>query len=82
METKETTSQTIPLVILRRREVQARTGLGRSTIYDGIQAGTFPRPIQLGPRSVGWIESEVTAWLVARIAVRDEALLSSMKDGR
>ena len=49
-----------PLVILRRPEVEARTGLRCSTIYDGIKAGTFPAPIQLGPKSVGWLESEIS----------------------
>ena len=53
--------------ILRRKQVEARTGLSRSTIYDRIKAGTFPAPISLGEKAVGWIESEVDAWLVARI---------------
>lgn len=58
--------------ILRRREVQARTGLSRSTIYLYIQAGAFPRSVQLGPRAVGWLESEVSAWIAGRvIAARD-----------
>jgi prophage regulatory protein len=55
------------LTILRRKQVEARTGLSRSTIYDRIKAGTFPAPISLGEKAVGWIESEVDAWLVARI---------------
>lgn len=63
----------IPLVILRRPEVEARTGLACSTIYDGIKAGTFPAPIQLGPKAVGWVESEINAWLAARVAARDAA---------
>lgn len=63
----------LSLVILRRREVEARTGLGCSTIYDGIKAGTFPAPIQLGPKSVGWVEAEIVAWLAARVAARDAA---------
>lgn len=62
-----------PLVILRRPEVEARTGLRCSTIYDGIKADTFPAPIQLGPKSVGWLESEINAWLAARVAARDAA---------
>ena len=53
--------------ILRRKQVEARTGLSRSTIYDRIKAGTFPAPISLGEKAVGWIESEVDAWLAARI---------------
>ncbi len=71
-----------PLAILRRPEVEARTGLGCSTIYDGIKAGTFPAPVQLGPKSVGWVESEINAWLAARVAARDAALRPAKKDGR
>ncbi len=55
------------LTILRRKQVEARTGLARSTIYDRIKAGTFPAPISLGEKAVGWIESEIDAWLNARI---------------
>lgn len=51
------------LKILRRKQVEARIGLSRSTIYDRIKAGTFPAPISLGAKSVGWIESEVDTWL-------------------
>jgi prophage regulatory protein len=54
--------------ILRRKQVESRVGLSRSTIYDAVKAGTFPKPIQLGPRSVGWLESDVAAWLEQRIA--------------
>ena len=53
--------------ILRRKQVEARTGLARSTIYQHVRAGTFPAPISLGAKSVGWIEAEVNAWLEARI---------------
>lgn len=53
--------------ILRRKQVEARTGLSRSTIYDRIKAGTFPSPISLGAKAVGWIESEIDAWLTAQI---------------
>ena len=52
--------------ILRRPEVEARTGLSRSTIYLWIQQGEFPRPVALGARLVGWRESDITAWLEAR----------------
>ena len=53
---------------LRVREVQARTGLSRSTIYLRLDQGRFPRPVSLGPRAVGWIESEVDEWIRERIA--------------
>ena len=53
--------------IWRRKKVEAETGLGRSTIYAMIKQGTFPPPIHLGPRSVGWIGDEVLDWISARI---------------
>ena len=59
------------LAILRRKEVEARTGLSRSTIYDRIKLGTFPRPIPLGEKAVGGVDSEIEAFLKARIAERD-----------
>jgi prophage regulatory protein len=54
--------------ILRLGDVRRRTGLGRSTVYDRIKAGNFPAPIALGDRAVGWVESEVSAWIASRIA--------------
>jgi len=59
------------LSILRRKQVEKRTGLSRSTIYLRIQEGTFPRPINLGARAVGWLENEIEAWLVARMEIRN-----------
>ena len=57
------------LSILRRKQVEARTGLARSTIYHYIKAGTFPRTVPLGPRAVGWIESDVSNWIAERVAI-------------
>ena len=63
-----------PTRILRLSEVQARTGLSRTTIYEWRAEGRFPQPVGLGARSVGWIESEVNEWIGERIAAsRDEA---------
>ncbi len=53
--------------ILRRPSVADRTGLPRSTMYAKISEGTFPRPISLGHRSVGWIESEIDEWIAKNI---------------
>ena len=60
-----------PNVVLRRKSVEARTGLSRSTIYLRVSQGTFPKPIPLGPRAVGWAEVEVDQWIADRIADRD-----------
>ena len=60
------------LSFLRRPKVEKRTGLSRSTIYLRIKNGTFPKPVKLGERSVGWIESEVDEWLESRVQSRNE----------
>lgn len=52
--------------ILRRKQVEQMIGLSRSTIYNSIREGTFPKPIQLGLRAVGWLESDIEAWLTSR----------------
>ena len=49
------------------------TALGRSSIYKYISEERFPKPISLGERSVGWIDSEVEEWILSRIVERDEA---------
>jgi prophage regulatory protein len=56
-----------PRVILRLRQVVARTGLSRSTIYERIQAGEFPVQIALGARAVGWLEADIEAWIGAQV---------------
>ena len=59
--------QTAP-TILRRKQVEKRVGLSRSTIYSKIATGEFPTPIALGARAVGWVESDITTWIESRIA--------------
>jgi len=59
--------------ILRRRDVQARTGLSRSSIYLRLSSGEFPKPVRLGPRAVGWLAHEIDEWIRARVEARDSA---------
>lgn len=59
--------------IIRLKEVIDSTGLARSTIYKYIAEGTFPKPVSLGDRCVGWVDSEVNDWILARIEERDLA---------
>ena len=54
--------------ILRLPAVKAESGASRSTIYLRIKQGLWPKPVKLGPRSVGWPASEVAALNAARIA--------------
>lgn len=55
------------LAILRLKQVLPRVGLSRSTIYQRIADGTFPKPVNLGSRAVGWLESEIDNWLAQRV---------------
>lgn len=52
--------------ILRRKDVEAMIGLSRSTIYKLISQDMFPKPVQLGPRAVGWRLSDIEDWLHTR----------------
>lgn len=49
--------------LLRLKDVMIRTSLGSSTIYRHMDAGTFPRPRQLGPACVRWLESDIEKWM-------------------
>jgi prophage regulatory protein len=53
--------------VLKINDVKVLTGKSRSSIYDAIKEGTFPRQITLGPRAVGWLESSIDAWIQSRI---------------
>ena len=56
------------LSILRRREVERRTGLSRSEIYRRLAAGKFPKQVRIGPRAVGWLESAIQQYLAELVA--------------
>ena len=58
--------------IIRLKEVMDLTGLARSTIYKFISADSFPKPISLGDRCVGWLESEVHDWILSKVKERDQ----------
>ncbi len=51
-----------------------RTGLGRSTIYTMIAQYKFPKQIKLGPRSSGWLESEIDSWISDCVSKRDKTV--------
>lgn len=53
--------------ILRLPQVCKVTGLGRSMIYQLEAERRFPHRVRIGLRAVGWVESEVQAWIAARI---------------
>ncbi len=51
---------------LRRRTVEAMTGLSRSSLYSLMSKGEFPRPVKLSSRAVAWPESKIAEWLASR----------------
>jgi prophage regulatory protein len=55
-------------IFLRLPRVKALTGLSKSSLYDLIRAKSFPAPVQLGPRTVAWVSSEVRQWAAERIS--------------
>jgi len=65
--------------IIRLHEVRRRTGLSRSSIYAKLTHSSarpadhddsFPRPVRLGARAVGWLSPEIDAWLDQRAVSR------------
>ena len=53
---------------LRLKDVQARVGLSRSTIYVNISNGVFPKPVRIGARAVAWLSDDISAWIDAKVA--------------
>lgn len=49
-------------VMLTRRQVCQRYNVGKDFIYDGIKAGTFPRPVKIGPQAVRWRVCDLREW--------------------
>jgi prophage regulatory protein len=57
------------LKILRLPQVCEITGLCRSMIYQLEADLRFPQRVKIGIRAVGWLDNEVHAWLIRRIAI-------------
>ena len=53
--------------ILRLIQVKEKTGLSTSAIYLLMSGDEFPQSINIGVRTVGWIESEIDDWIEQRI---------------
>ncbi|TMN68086.1 transcriptional regulator [Pseudoalteromonas sp. S1727] len=57
--------------LIKLKEVIEKTSLGRSTIYELMTDGRFPKQVSLGAKSVAWLESEVDDWIMERISERE-----------
>jgi prophage regulatory protein len=81
MHTQQQNTQTFKAVItppvqgdrlLRRTEVEYKTGLSRSAIYEQMRKGTFPEPVRLSTNSVAWLCSEIDEFINQKIAARNQ----------
>ena len=54
------------LAILRLSEIKRLTSLSRSSIYDMMAKGIFPKALRLGPKAIGWRTGEIREWLETR----------------
>jgi prophage regulatory protein len=60
--------------VLRLPALQEKLGLRHSAVYQRLRDDpSFPKPIRLGGRAVGWVEDEIDEWLRQRAAERDKA---------
>lgn len=64
--------------ILRRKQVEVETGYSRSTIYQRMSQGLWPKAVSLGPRAVGWPAREIAAVNEARIAGADDSIIREL----
>ena len=60
-------AQQITRRFLRLPEVKHARGYGRTSIYEKIKTGEFPKPYPLGARAVCWLEEDIEAWIDSRI---------------
>ena len=65
------TAQLLHTALLRRKDVEQRTALSRSRIYDLMGKGEFPLPVRLGSMSVAWASTEIDAWIAERLQNRE-----------
>ena len=59
------------LRLVRLPEVQRRTGYGKTSIYESVRRGTFPKPVALTATARAWRSDEIEQWIAARTAARD-----------
>lgn len=64
--------------LIRRKEVQVKTGLGASSIYAMMKNGDFPQCLNLSERRVAWIESDIDNWIDEHVA-KHKATIATME---
>jgi prophage regulatory protein len=59
---------------LRLSQVEKRVGLKKSSIYERIERGEFPAPVEISAKCSRWLESEIDSWIAERIKASREAV--------
>ncbi len=57
-------------LLVREQTLVKELGIGRSTIRRMVEDGTFPAPIQISPRTIGWIREEIESWINTRKRIK------------
>ena len=57
--------------LLRLKQVMDITGLGRSSIYNYMKDGTFPKQVKITANLSAWVESEIEGWIKQKVKERD-----------
>ena len=60
-------AETSRVALIRRKVVQERTGLARSTLYKLISTGDFPAPVKITGKAVAWPSDSIDEWISSRI---------------
>ena len=68
--------------LIRRKEVLSRVGLSQTCLYEQMAAGQFPKPINIGPKSVAWLEIEILEWIEQRVSLRGNGRKPTASDLR
>jgi prophage regulatory protein len=53
--------------LFRLNQVKEITGLSRSSLYQMMDKGLFPRSISIGPRAIAWTDASIQDWIESRI---------------
>ncbi|MEZ9449340.1 AlpA family phage regulatory protein [Vibrio crassostreae] len=56
---------------LKLQQVMDKTTLCRSSIYNLIKAGEFPKNVTVMGKRKAWLESEVEDWMVSKIEISE-----------
>jgi prophage regulatory protein len=66
-------AEQLRMALERRKAVQQRVGLSRSTLYLLISRGEFPAPVKIGARAVAWESAAIDEWIAGKIAAKAAA---------